>query len=385
MADDLRVAVIGAGRWSQRAHLPGWQRCPGVTLAVVCDLNQELARGAAAQFGAEEFSADYRQVLARDDIDVVDVCTRDEHEPLVFASLEAGKHCLSEKPVAHRAEDVWRAARIARERGLKTKVGLTFRYAPAIAYMAHLVAEGWCGRPFVFNGYEQNSQWLDPDNPADKRILSAPADDQVGGWEPGEAAITVSSLEGYGAPIIDIGLMLAGAGITETVGVLRNFVPERRRTNLDRAREPINLDDGDVFIARFANGALGTIQSSYVTVGNYPGVEARLYGDRGALICRIVEENGEWQRLWGANADQVEFKRLSIPEEYFPPQHEPSHGWEETCYGNLIRSFVEEIASGKDDNQGDFAQGAAVQEVINAVEASHRARAWTEVRAEPSA
>ncbi|MDA8331230.1 MAG: gfo/Idh/MocA family oxidoreductase, partial [Candidatus Dormibacteraeota bacterium] len=209
--------------------------------------------------------------------------------------------------------------------------------------------------------------------------------DQVGGWEPGEEAITVSSLEGYGAPIIDIGLMLTGSGIKETVGVLRNFVPERRRTNLDSVREPINLDDGDVFIAKFSNGALGTIQSSYVTVGNYPGVEARLYGDRGALICRIVEENGEWQRLWGATADQVEFRRLPIPEEFFPPQHEAGHGWEETCYGNLIRSFVEEITSGKDDNQGDFAQGAAVQEVINAVEASHRSRSWTEVRSEPRA
>ncbi|MGC8473447.1 MAG: gfo/Idh/MocA family oxidoreductase, partial [Candidatus Dormibacteria bacterium] len=108
-------------------------------------------------------------------------------------------------------------------------------------------------------------------------------------------------------------------------------------------------------------------------------------GDRGALICRIVEENGEWQRLWGATADQVEFRRLPIPEEFFPPQHEARHGWEETCYGNLIRSFVEEIASGRDDNQGDFAQGAAVQEVINAVEASHRSRSWTEVRSEPTA
>jgi hypothetical protein len=133
---------------------------------------------------------------------------------------------------------------MARERGLKTKVGLTFRYAPAVAYMADLVQQGFTGRPFIFNGYEQNSQWLDPDNPADKRILSAPADDHVGGWSPLASEISVHSLEGYGAPIIDIGLMLTGGQMQEVVGVLKNFVPERRRTNLTMEREPINMDDG---------------------------------------------------------------------------------------------------------------------------------------------
>lgn len=380
---DLRVAVIGAGRWSARAHLPGWQRCPGVELAVVCDLDRSLAQRRAAEFGAAEVSDDYREVLARDDIDIIDICTRDEHEPLVFAVLESGRHCLCEKPVAHHADDVWRAVRIAKERGLKTKVGLTFRYAPAVFYLTSLVADGFTGKPFIFNGYEQNSQWLDPDNPADKRILTAPGDDQVGGWSPREEEISVSSLEGYGAPIIDIGLMLTGATMREVVGVLRNFVPERRRTNLDKSREAINIDDGDAFLGKLSNGALANIQSSYVTVGNYPGVEARLYGDRGALICRIVDEGGEWQRLWGATADAVEFKRMEIPAEYFPPGYQPGDGWEATCYGNLIKSFVDEIEAGGDVNTGDFAQGAAVQEVINAVEMSHRTHAWASVRPAP--
>ena len=380
MSEKLRVAVIGAGRWSTRAHLPGWQRCSGVDLAVICDLDQELAQQRAREFGAGEAHSDYQAVVQRADIDIVDVCTRAEHDPIVFAALESGKHCLTEKPVAHRAEEVWRAAALAKSKRLKTKVGLTFRYAPAISYMRELIEEGFCGRPFIFNGYEQNSQWLDPDNPADKRILSEPADDDpVGGWSPQAAEITVSSLEGYGAPIIDIGLMATGGRATEVVGVLKNFVPERRRTNLDREREPINIDDGDVFIASLDNGAIMTIQSSYVTVGNYPGVEARLYGDKGALICRIVDEGGEWQRLWSASADAVEFQRQEIPQRHFPPGYVPGHGWEETCYGNLIKNFVDEVRAGGDANVGDFAAGARVQEVINAVERSHRTRAWTAV------
>ena len=380
MADQLRVAVIGAGRWSTRAHLPGWQRCPGVDLAVICDLDLELARSRALEFGAAEAHSDYQAVVQRRDIDIVDVCTRDEHDPIVFAALEAGKHCLTEKPVAHQAHDVWRAVALAKTKGVKTKVGLTFRYAPAVAYMNELIQEGFCGRPFIFNGYEQNSQWLDPDNPADKRILTKPADDDpVGGWSALESEITVSSLEGYGAPIIDIGLMATSGAPTEVVGVLKNFVPERRRTNLQQGREPINIDDGDVFIARLDNGALMTIQSSYVTVGNYPGVEARLYGDRGALICRVVDEGGEWQRLWSASAEAVEFKRLEIPERHFPPGYVAGHGWEETCYGNLIKSFVDEISLGGDTNVGDFTEGARVQEIVNAVERSHRTHGWVPV------
>jgi predicted dehydrogenase len=377
----LRIGVIGAGRWSASAHLPGWARSPLCRLAAVCDLDRELAERRAAEFGIPEVCVDYREMLARVDIDVVDVCTRDEHDPLVFAALEAGKHVLCEKPVAHRASDVWRAAAIAQGKGLKTKVGLTFRYAPAMRYMLALVEEGFIGQPYIFNGFEQNSQWLDPDVPADKRIHRVPpGDDPVGGRTPGREHIAVHSLEGYGAPIIDIGLMLVGSPLQSVVGVLKNFVPLRRRTNLDTSREPINMDDGDIFLGEFANGALGSIQSSFVTVGNYPGIEARIYGERGALICRLVEEFGECQSLHAARPDAVEFRRLEIPERFFPHGHRPGEAWSSLFYANLVHDFAEEIVGGPTaKNEGDFAQSARVQEVINAVEASHRARAWVEV------
>ena len=167
MTERLRVAVIGAGRWSRTAHLPGFQRSPLCDLAVVCDLDEDLARHRAAEFGASETETDAERVLDRNDIDVVDIVTRGDHQDLVFATLEAGKHCLVEKPVCHDYRDVWRAHELARSKGLKTKVGLTFRYAPAVMYMFDLIREGFVGQPYVFNGYEQNSLWLDPDNPMD--------------------------------------------------------------------------------------------------------------------------------------------------------------------------------------------------------------------------
>ena len=83
-----------------------------------------------------------------------------------MAALEAGKHVLVEKPVAHDFRDTLPRPRPRRaSKGLKTKLGFTFRYSPAMRYMKELIDQGFVGTPFIFNGYEQNSQWLDPQTP----------------------------------------------------------------------------------------------------------------------------------------------------------------------------------------------------------------------------
>lgn len=380
MSPPLRVAVIGAGRWSRSAHLPGFHRSPLGELVAICDLHRDLAEAAAAEFAIPDVTTDVRELLARDDIDVIDVCTRGDHQELVFATLDSGKHCLVEKPVCHDYRDVWRAHELARARGLKTKVGLTFRYAPAVQYMFDLIADGFVGRPFVFNGFEQNSQWLDPDVPMDKRIhRSAPVGEPEWGTDPSRQGITVSSLEGYGAPTIDIGLECVGSELTSVVGVLANMVPHRRRTNLDAERVRLNVDDADMFMGEAANGALFSMQSSYVTVGNYPGIEARIFGDRGAIQVRLVDEFGVMQTLKTATPDAVEFVEREIPPRYFPPGHRPDDPWSTAFFGNLVHDFLGEIVAGGDVNKGDFAQSARVQEIINAVTLSHRRRRWIDL------
>jgi predicted dehydrogenase len=375
--DKLRVGVIGAGRWCASAHLPGFVRSPLSDVVMICDLHRDLAEARSAEFGIPEVTTDYEKILNRSDVDVVDVVTRGDHQDLVFAALEAGKHVLVEKPVCHDYRDVWRAHELAMSKGLKTKVGLTFRYAPAVQYMFELIREGFIGDPFVFNGYEQNSQWLDPDNPMDKRIhRTRPVGEPVVGTDLSREGIHVSSLEGYGAPTIDIGLELVGSNLTQVVGVLANMVPYRRRTNLDTERVRINIDDADMFMAECANGALYSMQSSYVTVGNYPGIEARIYGSEGALIARLVEEFGVIQTLRGAKPNAVEFVEMEIPDRFFPPGISADEPWPSAFYGGLVHNFMQEIVEGGETNQGNFAQSARVQEVINAVALSHREHRW---------
>lgn len=378
MADKLRVGVIGAGRWARSAHLPGFKRSPHSELVAICDLDRNLAEQRAAEFGIASVYTDYREMLDRKDIDVIDVCTRpdskddDNHEILAFAALEAGKHVLCEKPVAHDYRNTWKAHRLAESKGLKTKVGLTFRFAPAMRYMRALIEDGFIGEPYIFNGYEQNSQFISPDIPVTKKDLVP---------ETPYETMRVSSLEGYGAPIIDLSLWFMDSYLTQVVGTMKNFVPYR--TNMAGKKVRTNIDDGDIYIGEYANGGFCSVQSSYVTVGNYPGLEARVYGSKGALICRLVEEFGIPQTLHKATPEAVEFVPVEIPPEFFPPGYTPGEPWPSLFYANLVHDFMEEIVSGSAKNEGNFAQSARTQEIINAVEKSFRERRWVSLPLDP--
>jgi predicted dehydrogenase len=325
----------------------------------------DRAQEAAREFNVAVATADPYELIRRDDIELIDVCTPSQtHFELAWAALEAGKHVLCEKPVAYDFRDTRRARDLAKSRGLKTRVGLTFRFSPAMRYMRALVADGFIGTPFFFNGYEQNSQWIDPMTPL--RQVDPDADQSV---------LQVSSLEGYGAPIIDIAHLLVGSDLTQVVGTMRNFIPERMVRATGRVMR-MNIDDGDVFIGEFANGALCSIQTSFVTVGNYPGIEARIYGSKGALICRMVEEGGVAETLRAATPDAVEFRELEVPARFFPHRGTRQESWRSLFYANLINSFIGDILSGDSANEGGFEDGAWVQEVINAVELSYRERRW---------
>jgi predicted dehydrogenase len=305
-----------------------------------------------------------RALLERDDIDIIDVVTRDDgHFEINSAAVAAGKHVLSEKPVAHDYRDVAEVAGQARQKGLKTKVGFTFRYSPAVRYLKDLLRRGDLGTPFIYNAYEQNSQWLSPQSAlrSQARVNDGP--------------IRVASLEGYGAPVIDIGHWFMESDLTAVVGVLRNFVPERMIAATGKMART-NIDDGDIFIGEFASGAICSVQSSFVTVGNYPGIEVRVYGSEGAAVARLIEEFGICETLKIARPNDVEFRDVDIPASYYPPGGSPRESWRTLYYANLTANFASEVLGEIEGNEGNFDDGLWVQEVINAVEISHHERRW---------
>ncbi len=364
----VRVGVLGAGAWARFAHLPGYVRDPRCELVAIADPLVDRAHEFAKEFNIPHVYDSHEDLIARDDIDLVDVCTPSAtHFSLSWAALSAGKHVLCEKPVAYDYTETRRAAALARAKGLKTKLGFTFRYSPAMQYMKQLIDEGFVGTPYIFNGYEQNSQWLDPQNPL--RQVDHEAD---------QTEIHVSSLEGYGAPIMDLGHLFMGSRFKSVVGTMKNFIPERM-VRATGTMMRMNIDDGDIFIGEFESGAIGSIQTSFVTVGNYPGLEARVYGSKGALICRLVEENGVCESLKAASADSVEFREIEVPAHFYPPGGSKTESWRSLFYANLVHSFISEILSDGPENEGNFEDGAHVQELINAVEQSFRQRRWVNI------
>ena len=364
----LRIGVLGAGAWAAHAHVPGWLRDPRCEIVGLADVELDRALALAEQTGVSGATADWQALVARADVDVIDIATPSAtHLELAMAAIEAGKHVLCEKPVAFDYRQTRRAGELARQKGLKTKLGFTFRYSPGVQYARELLDQRFVGRPFIFNGYEQNSQWINPQTPL--RQVDHTRDQSI---------LHVSSLEGYGAPIIDIGRWWLRADYGSVVGTMRNFVPERIVRATGQMMR-MNIDDGDIFMAEFTNGSIGSVQSSYVTVGNYPGVEARIYGENGAIICRLVEEYGVAETIKVARPDAVEFEELKIPERFYPTGGHAKESWRSMFYANLIKDYIDEILAGGDRNQGNFDDGAAVQEVINAVELSFRERRWVDL------
>jgi len=127
----LQVAVLGAGNWAEHVHIPGWKRDPRVEVVVLADVVRDRAEEIGRQFSIPEVTTDWQAAVSRPDVDVV--TPSQTHFELAMAALESGKHVLCEKPVAYDYRETRRASE--RRKGLKTKLGFTFRYSPGVQYV----------------------------------------------------------------------------------------------------------------------------------------------------------------------------------------------------------------------------------------------------------
>ena len=362
----LGIGVIGAHRWAQEAHLPGYAAYDRAKLVAICDVDRERAEAMAKAFDIPRVYTDHRALLADPDVAMVDVCTPSHtHLPLSLDAIAAGKHVLSEKPLAEHARDAFAAAAAADARGVRTKIGFTFRYSPAMRRLRDWIADGTLGEIFHIHGFEQNSQFLDPDFP----LRQVPPDAPRGELIP-------SSIVGYGSHLVDL-MRWCGGDFAAVCGTMHNFIPERVIRGMP-GRQAITIDDGTVAIVEFASGAQGLLQTSFIAVGNYPGVEIRVYGSKGAAIARLIAERGVAETLTFARADDVDFRNIPAEPTSFPPGTDLATPWPELYYRNLVRHFVDEIIEERAP-ECTFYDGAKSQEIVNAVVRSHRERAWVTI------
>lgn len=391
----LRVAMIGYG-FMGAAHSQGWRTAPRVfdlpaepEMTVVVGRNAEAVAAAAHKWGWAQSATDWREVIARDDIDVVDIVTPgDSHAEIAIAALEAGKHVLCEKPLANtvaEAEAMAEAAERAAAQGIRAMVGFTYRRVPAVTFLRNLIAEGAVGTiNQVRASYRQD--WLvDPEMPLAWRLQKEHA---------GSGA-----LGDIGAHAIDLAQFVTGLNLEKVSGVIDTIVKERplldsgtgaSTTGLSgtagAGKGQVTVDDIAIFTGRFESGALASFEASRFATGRKNALQIEVSGDKGALAFDLEDLNSVQFYDRTASADRQGFRKILVTE----AEHPYVAGWwpaghmlgYEHGFSHQVKDLVEGIVGGTDPHP-TFADGLRVQRVLDAVQrSSDNDSAWARVAAD---
>jgi predicted dehydrogenase len=393
MTRRLRVAMIGYG-FMGAAHSQGWRTAPRVfdlpaepEMAVIVGRHADAVADAATKWGWTESATDWREVVARDDIDLVDIVTPgDSHAEIAIAALEAGKHVLCEKPLANtvaEAEAMADAAARAAARGIRAMVGFTYRRVPAVTFLRDLIAQGAVGRiAQVRASYRQD--WLvDPEMPLAWRLQKEHA---------GSGA-----LGDIGAHAIDLAQFVTGMKLEKVSGVIDTIVKQRPLLGAGSGLSgtaaegygEVTVDDVAIFTGRFEGGVLGSFEATRFATGRKNALSIEVSGDKGALAFDLEDLNALWFYDRTKPNQTQGFTRILVTE----PEHPYVSAWwpaghmlgYEHGFSHQVRDLVEGIVD-ETDPHPTFADGLQVQRVLAAVErSSEHDSAWVPVGADAMA
>jgi predicted dehydrogenase len=356
-----------------------------VRMAAVCGRDAVEVRSAASRLGWDRACTDWRELVAADDIDVVDVCTPgDSHAEIAIAALEAGKHVVCEKPLANtvpEAHAMVAAAEAARAGGVRSMCGFNYRRVPAVAFLRQLVAAGRLGEIRHVRAVYLQDWIVDPQFPLVWRLQR----DKAGSGALGD----------IGAHIVDLTQYVTGQLVTGVSALTETFVRERPLpaaaggTGDGRpATGPVTVDDAALFLARLSGGAVASYEASRFATGRKNGLRVELNGSLGSVAFDLERLNElEWYDATQPGAEQG-FRRILVTEPdhpylaaWWPPGHLIGY---EHSFTHEMRDFIEAVAVGKDP-EPSFADALQVQQVLDAVQRSAADRScWTAVPGEPA-
>ncbi|MFD6565515.1 Gfo/Idh/MocA family protein [Micromonospora profundi] len=377
------------------AHSQAWRTVNRVydlparaRMALICGRDSGQVAQAADRLGWDAYTTDWRDLINRDDIDVVDICTPgDSHAEIALAALAAGKHVLCEKPLANtvaEARAMTAAADTARAAGARSMCGFNYRRVPAVTMMRQMVADGRLGViRHVRATYLQD--WIvDPQFPLVWRLQKERA---------GSGA-----LGDIGAHIIDLTQFVVGQRITGVSAVTETFVKERPlpaessglAATVDGSTDgngsatgPVTVDDAAIFVARLDGGALATYEASRFATGRKNALRVEINGSLGSVVFDLERLNE--LEFYDATRPTLEqgFSRILVTEgehpymsAWWPPGHIIGY---EHSFTHQIRDLIEAIATGTDPAPS-FADALQVQLVLDAVTRSAEVGStWTEV------
>ncbi|HEY6497790.1 MAG TPA: Gfo/Idh/MocA family oxidoreductase [Streptosporangiaceae bacterium] len=341
---------------------------------VLAGRDEAATRAAARRYGWHHVETDWRALIDRDDVQLVDICTPgDTHAEIAIAALDAGKHVLCEKPLGNtlaEAEAMAAAAARAAQHGVRAMVGFNYRRVPAIALARRLINDGRIGGlRHVRAAYLQD--WL-----AD---VSVPLT-----WRLDQERAGSGALGDIGAHAVDLAQYLSGEHLTGVSGVLNTFVPERPVAGDPGQTGPVTVDDAALFSGRLESGALAAFEATRVAAGRKNALTVELNGELGSLSFDLerLNELSFYDRT--ESESTAGFRRILVTEPghpYLEAWWPPGHvlGWEHT-FVHQARDLLVDIAGG-DDPEPSFADGLQVQRVLDAVAASAaHDSAWTKIQ-----
>ncbi|WP_010676824.1 Gfo/Idh/MocA family protein [Bacillus timonensis] len=380
----INVGMIGY-KFMGKAHSHAYRDLPMFfpntlhpEMKVICGRNLNGVAEAAKQFGWEEYTTDWRSLLQRDDIDLIDInAPSDVHKEIAIAAAQAGKHVFCEKPLALTLKDSREMLQVVNAAGVKHMIGFNYRFAPAVMLAKKLIDEGRLGDIYHFRAFFLQDWLIDPNFPLAWRLQK----DIAGSGSHGD----------LGAHLIDMAHYLIG-GIDEVIGMNETFIKERpiptnmtglsATGNKNAEKGEVTVDDATLFMARFANGALGTFEATRFASGHRSTNSFEINGSKGSVIFDFERMN-ELQVYFTDDREDVQgFRRVlatdpahAFAENWWPPGH--TIGYEHT----FIHEIVELMESFREDRLPvpNFNDGVKCQEVLEAVEQSIETRQWIKV------
>jgi predicted dehydrogenase len=303
----LNVAMIGGG-FMGKAHSIAYAGmpmffwpAPAMTRRkTVVDINDELAKTAAARYGFENYSSNWRSVVEDPEIDIIDIVTpNNSHAEIAIAAAKAGKHIICEKPLARNTVESKRMLDAVKEAGVKHMVAFNYRRVPAVALAKKYIEEGAIGKILNFRGTYLQDWSADPNSPLSWRFRT----DIAGSGAVGDT----------GTHVIDFARYLVGE-ISEVMGMLSNFIKERpvQSGSVDKLgtvkaagnvkKEPVDTDDEVSTLLRFENGAVGSIEATRNAWGRNNYLTFEIHGETGS-ICFNYERRDELQVCFSNDPD----------------------------------------------------------------------------------
>ena len=377
MKKPLNIGLVGYG-FMGRTHTNGYKRANDFfdleyrpVLKAVCGRNEENAKAFAEKWQYESYETDWKKLIARDDIDAIDICTpNNTHAEIAIAAAKAGKMVLCEKPLAMdtaQGEEMVAAAEAA---GVKTTVWYNYRRVPAVSLAKKLIDEGRLGRIFHYRANFLQDWTIDADLPQGGAAL----------WRLDSAAAGSGVTGDLLAHCIDTALWLNG-GIKDVNAMTETFVKERKH-NLTGKVEKVTIDDACAFLCHFGNGSLGLFESTRYARGHKALYTFEINGEKASIkwdlhdLHRLdyFDHNDDslirgWHSVHCTDGDMPYMGNWWVPGLQI--------GYEHT-FVHQVADFLKDLETGA-DTQPDFRMALETQKVCDAVLGSAKSKQWTDV------